>query len=308
MRGKRFKLICYSMTGSDSKELLFSRKKLVVYLFSGFMGLAFLALMTVYAFLGLWGNTVVDDLQKQNHLLMVQLEKIDNKSLVLDQRVLLLEKENDDLRVFADMPVLDKGTRLVGVGGSPGFDNFDTRVLPKEVGEQVEDIHSLVEKLERRVNLYENDRKEIERKLAENKNKLKSTPSIQPVVKGRVTELYGYRTDPFTDVKKHHDGMDIGAKIGADVFAAADGVVSKVVKKYKRGVGYGKEIIIDHGDGVTTRYAHLSKILVKKNQQVKRWDVIGLVGDTGRSTGPHLHYEVMIAGKQVDPNKFIVRK
>ena len=135
---------------------------------------------------------------------------------------------------------------------------------------------------------------------------LKHTPSIRPVRDGRISEKYGYRIDPFKDVQRHHNGIDVAAPTGSQVYASAAGVVVMAKSSYRVGQGYGKEVIIDHGDGVRTRYAHLSKVLVKKGLTVKRWEVVGLVGETGRSTGPHLHYEVMMSGKPVNPFSFII--
>jgi len=130
---------------------------------------------------------------------------------------------------------------------------------------------------------------------------LASTPAIRPA-KGWVTSKFGYRKSPFTGKKSFHSGYDIANKKGTPVFATADGLV--VFSKTK---GYlGKAVILDHGHGIVTRYGHLSKIIAKKGTLVKRGDLIGLIGSTGRTTGSHVHYEVRLNGVPVNPAKYIL--
>ena len=131
-----------------------------------------------------------------------------------------------------------------------------------------------------------------------------SIPAIQPVSLkdfNRISDYFGYRSDPFTGKRKMHEGMDFSGIEGSDIFATGDGVV--VAAGYTIH-GYGNRIIIDHGYGYKTIYAHLDKILVKNGQKVKRGDVIGLLGNTGRSTGAHLHYEVRKDNRPIDPINF----
>jgi murein DD-endopeptidase MepM/ murein hydrolase activator NlpD len=112
--------------------------------------------------------------------------------------------------------------------------------------------------------------------------------------------------DPLIGKIRHHDGVDLAAPQGTQVFAAADGVVESVAARSSLSPGYGREVIIDHGFGFKTRYSHLSQVLVRPGQKVSRWDVIGLVGQTGRATGPHLHYEVLVNGLPVNPLDYIL--
>ncbi|HYX09111.1 MAG TPA: M23 family metallopeptidase [Bacteroidales bacterium] len=139
-------------------------------------------------------------------------------------------------------------------------------------------------------------------KLAMNKEEmLASIPAIQPISNKnlrRVASGWGYRIHPIYKVKKFHYGMDFTAPVGTEIYATGDGVIY-VEKSSKR--GYGNEIIIDHGFGYKTLYGHMSKFNVKQGQHVKRGEVIGYVGNTGLSTGPHLHYEVILNNKKVNP-------
>ncbi|MEE9218811.1 MAG: M23 family metallopeptidase [Acidobacteriota bacterium] len=130
---------------------------------------------------------------------------------------------------------------------------------------------------------------------------LASTPSILPV-KGILGHGFGWRRDPFTGQRELHKGIDISAPTGRKVVAPADGIVIRTTRIQ----GYGRVVYLSHGNGITTRYGHLSELNVKLGQKIKRGEVIAFVGSTGRSTGPHLHYEVLVHKKKVDPMKYIL--
>jgi murein DD-endopeptidase MepM/ murein hydrolase activator NlpD len=142
-------------------------------------------------------------------------------------------------------------------------------------------------------------------KLAEEKEKLLAAiPAIQPVANEDLTRMasgYGWRSDPFTKARKFHYGMDFTAPKGTPVYATGDGIISRADNG---SAGYGKHIRIDHGYGYVSLYAHLSKYNVKKGQKVKRGDIIGFVGSTGRSQAPHLHYEVFKDKERINPINF----
>jgi murein DD-endopeptidase MepM/ murein hydrolase activator NlpD len=135
----------------------------------------------------------------------------------------------------------------------------------------------------------------------EQKSLLASTPSVWPA-RGWITSDFGQRTDPYTAERVMHDGLDIAAPHGKDVTAPADGTVIFAGLEGS----YGNVLVIDHGYGVKTRYGHLSKVEVHPGDHVRRGDLIGAVGNTGRSTGPHLHYEVRVNGLPENPRKFIL--
>ena len=132
---------------------------------------------------------------------------------------------------------------------------------------------------------------------------LNATPSIWPV-HGWLSAGYGVRPDPFTGESDFHPGIDISAEKGTPILATADGIVELA----EPSGDYGNLVVIDHGFGLVTRYGHLSKFAVSSGQQVKRGDVIGYVGATGRATGPHLHYEVLANGKLMNPLQLLVGK
>ncbi len=124
-----------------------------------------------------------------------------------------------------------------------------------------------------------------------------SVPSRNPLNTGRISSSYGMRVHPVLRRRKHHSGVDLAAPRGTPVYATADGAIARA----DRSRTYGLVIYIDHGGDLETRYAHLSKLLVADGQQIKKGDLIGYVGSTGRSTGPHLHYEVRVEGVAVNP-------
>ena len=134
----------------------------------------------------------------------------------------------------------------------------------------------------------------------EREQKLASTPAIMPV-RGWLSDGYGWRKDPFTSKRAFHRGVDIVAPRGTPVRASADGVVAKA----GRLGAYGKRVDISHGFGFISRYAHMHELLVKPGQEIRRGDIIGRVGSTGRSTAPHLHYEIFRDGRRVNPWKYL---
>lgn len=168
-------------------------------------------------------------------------------------------------------------------------------------------ISSLIEELEMQIDEAMRIHDEIDEKY-DSKEALKNLPSIIPLQKGegRISDLFGTRKDPFVKRFRHHNGIDIAAPMGTPVYAPAAGVVEIAQTRYRINVGYGRVVKINHGKGIKTLYGHLQNVLVKPGQKVSRWDVIGLVGTTGRSTGPHLHYEIYVNNRAIDPMNYIL--
>jgi murein DD-endopeptidase MepM/ murein hydrolase activator NlpD len=155
--------------------------------------------------------------------------------------------------------------------------------------------------IEHKISFQEEQLAKFSEYLTDQSALLASTPSLMPV-KGWVTSNFGVRRDPFTQKIKPHEGIDIASRIGTPIIAPADGIVTYTGTK----PGYGLLLVIDHGYGISTRYGHNSRFFVSQGMRVKRGMPISAVGNTGRSTGPHLHYEVRINGVPVNPNKFIL--
>lgn len=165
------------------------------------------------------------------------------------------------------------------------------------------DLQRKVDLLERELYVQARSYEEL-LEIAKNQElRMDNIPAIQPVLNKdlkRMASGYGWRVDPVYHIRRFHEGMDFSAPVGTDIFATGNGKV--IYSGWKQ--GYGETIEIDHGFNYTTRYAHCSKRMVKVGQKVKRGDVIALVGNTGKSTGPHLHYEVHYNGKPIDPRNF----
>ena len=246
-----------------------------------------------------------------NHLYEKRLHKIKNnyvsitKNLQIlkerlneiDEHVDQIEEKDLAIRSYAGMPEIDKEIRKLGIGGrsiesAKIFDNF-APVINKELATLELDV----EKLSREVNLELNSYSSIYEKVQEDIRRIAMIPSIRPVEEGYLNSTFGYRNDPIDNVKRFHQGQDITVKTGTPIYAPADGIVKRA---YYAG-GFGNHIKLQHGAGYTTLYAHLSKIKVKHGQKVKRGDIIGLTGNTGRSTAPHLHYEIHHNGKPQNP-------
>jgi murein DD-endopeptidase MepM/ murein hydrolase activator NlpD len=194
-----------------------------------------------------------------------------------------------------------EGSGPGGVGGSGPSLPWPDYSEAKTHKEQVRLMHQSLDNLKTEVAMLKRDKSEFQKFLQSQKKLLASTPSIWPT-KGWLSSRFGHRVSPFTEEKEFHKGIDISARMGAAIVAPADGVVFGTDFDH----GFGKTVVIKHGYGVVTLYAHVKKILVKRGQYVKRGEKIALVGSTGRSTGPHLHYEVHLNGLPVNPLRYIL--
>jgi murein DD-endopeptidase MepM/ murein hydrolase activator NlpD len=306
MRDKRIKLIYFSLKGSEINYIELSWKKvfvlasaLLIFLFI-FVG-SMIGLFTNY-----YHNFRIESLDSVNKTLRTQLLEMKEKVVRVQTKMEELEEKDDEERMIAGLDKIDKDMRSVGVGGSDFNYSEELALFSNEAREDISSTQSLIDQLERRVRLLEESQTAIAKKFRENAKNLAHTPSIRPVREGRISDTFGMRLDPFVEKVKMHYGLDIAARTGVAVVSAAAGTVLKVKKHYTPNKGYGKEVLIDHGNGIRTRYAHLNKIYVRPGQKVKRWDRIASVGRTGRATGPHLHYEVIINNRQVNPINYFL--
>jgi len=195
--------------------------------------------------------------------------------------------------------------RRAGIGGPDGRSVSEQALmhLNPEVGGRISDASTTLDALTRRASRLRASMDQALTALQRNRDRLASTPTIAPA-RGPLSSLFSLgRYHPVLHITRPHKGIDIAARVGEPIMAPARGVVRFAGN---RGNGYGNMVEIDHGYGYVTRFAHASRLLVHTGQEVKRGDLIGLVGATGLVSGPHLHYEVEIDGKQVDPLNFIV--
>jgi murein DD-endopeptidase MepM/ murein hydrolase activator NlpD len=242
-------------------------------------------------------NMLQNEIQNQRSQIQAFSEEIN----ILKQDMLKLKRLDEKIRVIANIENPRDKKTMFGIGGSLPDDLDASLPLTKKHNALVREMHEQLEHLKMASNMQMKSFQELILSLESQKSLLAATPSIRPAV-GWISSVFGYRTSPFTGQREFHKGLDIAARTGTPVIAPASGVVTFVGKKGP----YGLVAVINHGHGVVTRYGHLKKCMTKIGDRVKRGDKIALIGNSGRSTGPHLHYEVNVNGIPVNPKKYIL--
>lgn len=236
----------------------------------------------------------LQNMQFQYELLNKQMEEAEAVLANIEER------DNAIYRLYFEANPIPEQQRRAGFGGVNRYKNLEGYDNSKMIIE----TQRRLDVLKKQIVVQSKSLDEIT-VLAENKEKfLACIPAIQPVNNEDLTRMasgFGYRTDPFTKARKFHWGMDFTAPRGTPVYATGDGIVKRADGS---ATGYGKHIRIDHGFGYVSLYAHLYKYNVRINQKVKRGDLIGFVGSTGRSEAPHLHYEIFKDGEKINPINF----
>ncbi len=222
----------------------------------------------------------------------------------LSDTLAVIARRDEQIRLVAGLEALDPDVRRAGIGGPAGSWPERDQLIEEAgtTGREALRVHLDLDALIRRANLVSASFREAHDSLNSHVQRLSATPSIMPT-EGFLTSNFSHiRYHPILHINRAHEGIDITAAYGTPIIAPAAGRVVKVGWEN----GYGLAVEIDHGYGVTTRYAHQSRTAVVVGQQLKRGDRIGFVGSTGLSTGPHLHYEVLVEGRPTDPLKFIM--
>jgi len=207
----------------------------------------------------------------------------------------LIPRDNT-YRAILQIDSLPVSIREAGTGGYFVHNSF---AVKKDRGDTLND---LLGKLDLQLRIQAGSFETVYKKALEHRRSLSHVPAIQPIAHSdliMISSNFGLRADPFHEQQEVHRGLDFVAATGKNVYATGDGIVTLVNESR---IGYGNEIFIDHGFEFGSRYAHLSQILIRKNEKVKRGQLIGKVGESGRATGPHLHYEVLYKDKPVDPS------
>ncbi len=243
-------------------------------------------------------------LKKENAEWVAKFQMIDHEMDLAETALDGIEKRDDDVyRSIFGLDEIPEDVKRAGFGGVNRYAYLD------ELGGS-----SLLKQMVKRMDVL-TKRSYIQSKaldevalVSEHADKLTSCmPSVPPIVplsgSYRISSPFGYRVHPIRKVRIFHEGVDFATgKVGPEIFCTGDGVVEKVKYNF---FGYGNEVVINHGFGYKTRYAHMQKIMVNRGETVKRGQMIGTVGNTGASTGPHLHYEVLYRNRQVDPMSFM---
>jgi len=220
---------------------------------------------------------------------------------VIKSKLVSLNQFEEKIRIIANIQNTHEQESFFGIGGAFSED-LETKIpLTLDHSSLLRDMHERVGQLDMASSNQEIGFDTLINGLQDKQNLLAATPAIQPS-SGWVTSDFGYRKSPFTGKRVFHNALDIANQEGTPVIASADGMVTFVGEEML----LGNLIVIDHGYGIVTRYGHLKAILIKRGQTVKRGDPIGLLGSTGRTTGPHLHYEVQLNGVNVNPKKYIL--
>ena len=301
MDKEHFSILIFGYKGSKTRQLRINKKtfKIVVYLF------VFTLLSTIFFFCDYIQvkkkdfelNQLRQEAQAQKSQIQFFLARIEN----LEKQLSKLKDFDRKIRIIANLEKGQEATPFMGMGGPSPSDIREKLRVEKDGNGLIQQMRSDIERLQAEAVSREESLSELEKLLHIKEMLLAHTPSIWPAM-GWVTSGFGFRTDPFTGLTQMHEGMDISNQLGTLVIASADGVVSDFANDRV----YGRILVISQGFGMTTRYAHLNKVLVRIGQKVKRGDKIAEVGMSGKTTGPHLHYEVRVNGIPVNPMGYIL--
>lgn len=238
-------------------------------------------------------NSLAAELEEMKIQYELLNKKLEQSQVVLEQ---LEDRDNNIYRSYFELDPISEDVRKAGFGGVNRYAKF----ADWKYADIVTEVSKKIDVLTKQLVVQSKSLDEIVISAKEKEKMLSHLPAIQPVANKDLKHLasgFGMRIHPILKIGKMHKGLDFSANIGTPIYATGNG---KVVAAEREG-GYGNVVKINHGYGFETLYAHMSKIKVKKGQQVKRGDIIGYVGNTGLSTGPHLHYEIHKDGKEIDP-------
>ncbi len=295
----KIRLIIFSTGDSEIRQFDFSLKRLMLTLASAGLVVLGLFVSSLAIRNALFPkNTAAgpNDMQDEVNQLQANVQK-------LTRKLAELEDDTQDLEVLVGLASTDS---VALAAPDQAADGAFLASLPVDYDYQTDYMADYLSSLEERIDQALRLQGVIEDKFLSTERNILRIPSIRPVHGGRITDRFGRRKDPFVERLKHHNGVDLSARYGTKVYAAAAGVVEFVRHRYRLNKGYGRVVIINHQNGYKTLYGHLSKIVVKRGQKIDRWQLIGYSGDTGRATGPHLHYEVWYKGRPQDPENYML--
>ena len=244
---------------------------------------------------------LLSNLQEENKKQKEHLVALAQKFDKISTKMIELKKFDHKLKTMVNLESGEDNTPFLGIGGSDPTLLSPDYTIEKVHRKLTRLMHQTLDNLSSEISIQINEKAELHKFLENQKSMLICTPSIWPT-KGWITSRFGYRISPFTNEREFHQGLDISNRINTIVISPANGIVSASGLDH----GYGKIVSINHGYGLKSKYAHLSKILVKKGQYVKRGQKIAMLGNSGRTTGPHLHYEVHLNGVPVNPLRYIL--
>jgi murein DD-endopeptidase MepM/ murein hydrolase activator NlpD len=239
--------------------------------------------------------------RRENHQLASRISDISRGMVILKNDMGDLGRRNEMLRVVANLPQASSETALMGIGGLYS-DQIQGQGMLSQAAKLGMDVHADLEQLLRQAAFQQQNLETIENSFRDDIEFRDHLPSIWPVPPSQVyiSSSFGTRADPYTGRRRMHKGLDLAGRTGVPIMTTANGVVKRVV----RGRYIGLVVHVDHQNGYETIYGHLSKAVVRAGQKVARGQIIAEMGNTGRSTAPHLHYGVLRNGRAVDPQDF----
>ena len=247
-------------------------------------------------------------LRKENEELFYHYQVLEQQWQDVNQMITSLQERDDNIyRVIFEAEPISSSIRQAGAGGSEKYKDLLNSNLSQE--DLILENFKRIDQLKRQMYIQTKSYDEIIGLAINKEDMMAAIPAIQPVSNVELTRLasgFGKRIHPIYKVKRMHTGLDFSATRGTPVYATGGGHVKKAQMSYLK-TGYGNQIEIDHGYGYITKYAHLQLLAVKKGQKVKRGDLIGYVGNTGGSTAPHCHYEIIKNGKKINPIQYIIQ-
>jgi murein DD-endopeptidase MepM/ murein hydrolase activator NlpD len=242
-------------------------------------------------------SALLIQIKKERTVQRTQIASLNKQVGEFQQQIQRLKEFDVKLRIIANLENAEETDPFLGVGGiSPS-----TREPEQGAEANLQRMKTELGRLCTEAEFREKSFRELYSFLEGKKKQLACTPSIWPV-RGWLTSGFGYRIDPFTGLRQMHEGLDIANRMGTVINAPADGVVYRVFNNF----GFGLMVEVNHGYGIVTRYAHLSKSYVRVGQRVKRGERIAAMGSSGRATGPHLHYEVRLNNVPINPQNYIL--
>jgi len=302
MQKSGFRVVVFPEGKAEMKEFSLSKSKLFFLCSTLLVVVSIIIAFSVSIISKFVYGRNVNNLKNEKVVLNDRLYDLITETDNLKKEISNLSQRDDQLRLYAGIPRLDKDIKDVGVGGTPSIVR-DLNGFFRNEENLTEEVIDKLDEFERKITLLRKSYEETAINLEKQKEFRRYFPAIRPVKGGKTTDRFGFRIHPVTKKDDNHKGVDISIEKGTPVYATADGVVTFC----KSNGTYGNFILIDHNKdkyGFETGYGHLSKFLVKKDQKVKRGDIIGEVGDTGTATAPHLHYEVRFNSDKINPLEF----
>ena len=289
IRNTKYNIIVFSDDHAEHRQFSLSHRTMITF-FSGIaIGLSLLLAMGFFLWPNFSSEARLEELGKENLALKEANDRYLAASIEMEKKLRLFDEKTTRLAQFVG--VEPEGLDVDGVGGPEFLGGELSRYLRVDLGLMEQKTQILEERFDM-----------LGEAFANHTELLDSTPSILPA-RGWISSGFRYRRDPFTQKRTWHNGIDISCQKGTPIYAPAKGVI--VYKGYQG--GFGNLLELNHGNGLKTRFAHLDKFNVSKGQRVKRGDLIGYVGSTGRSTAPHLHFEIHKDDKAVNPMKYVLR-